>query len=377
MHAISITVGAVSLTEWQSYQIESDLLQDTSAFSFTAHNVGGALAGRVSPHDLVRVYVDGALQLTGYVDAKHHRVDAQGGAVLEIVGRDAFGQLVDVDATPQTIRDKDLEQLSALIASPWVTEWVFENQEWRKKLQYAHGRLKRLLRFGPSRETARVAAAQRNLSKIRSVLYPRIKIEPGEKILEVIKRAAMGAGMHVWLNQAGIGVIARPDYAQRPVQRLCLYPREHQNHKLNNVESVEGTEDWTQRYRTYRQLGYTPNDDATSGEAARHDISETDEAVLEARQIVLPRNTAQNRAQARAELKRTRQQRAFDATELVYVVHGHAQNDALWQVDTIVTVDDAIGGYHGRYYVTRRRFIGDQSGQRTELSLRAPEVWLP
>lgn len=419
---IKIIVGSLEIRDWARYQIESDILQDTDAFSFTAHNNDGWLAGQINPLDEVKVIVDGSIQMSGYVDTVTGTGDAEEGNLLEITGRDRFGQLVDVDARPGVIAGKDLQQIAEQLSTPFVTEWVFENEENRRKMSELKRRIKRLKRFrrrivekafqlslndtgqkfaeiedeqvpvakllghGSDPDGVRfdqaqtkISSAQRNLAQIRSVVFPRVKIEPGEKILEVIVRIAERAGMAVWQTAEGVGIIARPQYDQLPAFKLFYLPLENPDRHLNNVKQASTSWDGSERFRSYTMGTFAPNDDNNAESTQRYRLTETDNGVqLSDRVLYVGGRGSQNRKQAKAELRRDVQRREFEAEEHVYTVEGHRQGDLLWQQDTICSVMDKINGVEGKYYVTRRRFVGDENnGQTTEVTLRRPEIWLP
>jgi prophage tail gpP-like protein len=155
-----------------------------------------------------------------------------------------------------------------------------------------------------------------------------------------------------------------------------LHPSTVDTAKANNVKSWEIARSGREVYASYSFNGTSANTPNAYGANSHHDLSATGTAGLDRRKIVC--GAGQNRAQARAELERDIQERAFGAEVLNYTVQGHAQDGRLWQIDSLVAVDDQINGVQGSYYLTLRRFVGSRSGgQVTELTLHPKGVLLP
>jgi len=397
------------------YSIESSLLSPADAFSVEVPNPGGKLAGKIAIYDECRVLVDDTVQMTGWIDDINDRP-----GVLELVGRDRFGQIVDCCAEPQTLAGLDLQQIAEKLAAPFVTEWRFDNEENRAKLQTARRKYRYLkgqadqydafvsgssalsqLSFPRKLDDTRLKAAAANLAKIKAIVFPRIKVQPGEKIAEVIQRAAAKTELHVWQAADGAGVIARPNYAQAPQYSVWLYPPDHADKRRNNVKAFAHTRSGRELFGEYRIAGTAANTPTTSGEGSRHEVTRTsswwtDETLrakratqkvaseppevgtcAASRKLIVARGSGQNRQQAQRELDRDIAERQFNAHVLTYTIEGHAQDGRLWQVDTLVSVDDQVTGHSGNWYVVRRRFEGSLGGgQQTELELRQPGLWL-
>jgi prophage tail gpP-like protein len=83
-------------------------------------------------------------------------------------------------------------------------------------------------------------------------------------------------------------------------------------------------------------------------------------------------------AELQAALEADLQERFWASDDLVYVVAGHAQDGLVWRPDSMVQVrDEVLGLDEPRYLVGRRFTMSKREGQRTELRLRRPGVWLP
>lgn len=388
-HDISIRVGGDELREWLSYEIESDLLQPADAFSITFANPAGRLSGRYEPCDPVQVYVDGTLQMTGYVDAITVDVDAQQGAALTVTGRDRFGQLVDVSAEPKTYSNVTLLQLAEAVSDPFVSDWLVDNEKNRAAMLQAKQAIASLQRhraaFEAKYETvdnfvtqykdrqlaSRETKAKANLAKIKASVFFKAKVEPGDTPYEVISRHAQKAGLLVWQAADGAGVIAAPSYDQPPLYSLHLGQGE--SAARNNAKRASVTKDARSRYATYRMQGTSGNTSDNHSGSSRHKAEAYDAQIpLERTQILTEDVSSIAEAQSRA--TREMQQRRFEGLELQYTTKGHSNSGALWQVDTLCRVNDALSAIEGNYYVTRRRFSGGPGGQVTDVTLHESGV---
>jgi prophage tail gpP-like protein len=402
---VRIRVGSEELTDWTAYQIESNLLQDSDAFTITLANPGGKLKDKVRIHDTVQVLVDSVVQLTGYID-EIHGSGSSGSPELTITGRDRFGQLVDTMPAPQSIAGKDLRQIAIDLSAPFVTIWIHDNSDNRRKLLQTKRKLARLkrhqkflktqemrievdstgqtfYRIGPDQvkiktTKGRIDKATAYLNKIKKDLFPRVKIEAGESVMEVLVRLAAKSGFLVWQAANGDGIIARPDYLQDAMYDLRLYSRDDVDYQRNNVIEYDVRRDGRDRYRSYRAMGYSANTKNTSGTGSRHDVSLTDDEVtLAARQYTVALDNSSKRKEVSEQLQRERDRREFESEIATYTVNGHRQNGIIWQVDARCSVDDRINNITGKLYIVRRQFVGDDEGQRTEIELRRSGVYLP
>ncbi len=399
-HEVRILVADQEFFNATQWSIESDIMQSADAFSITVANPYGGSSSKVATHDAVKVLVDETVQMTGWIDDLNLRGGADSGASIEIVGRDRFGQLVDVSATPKSYANKDLSQIAKELSDPFVTTWHVDNEANRlalvrakrkhrtaKKQKEAYDRYARdteLLRLAlepvaatRAADKKRLTKAKANLARIKAVLFPRIKVSPGESPMEVIERAADKTGMMVWCAADGAGIIARPNYDQAPLYQLQLHPSTMQTATANNVKSWDHQLSGRELFATYRLSGTSANTANANAAQSHHDIDDTDSNVALARHKLIV-GSGQNKAQSKNQLVKDKQLRQFNATVLNYTVQGHGQGGLLWEVDTLVSVDDRVNGIQGDYYLTRRRFVGSkQGGQETELTLHQKGILLP
>ncbi len=385
---VHIVVNGEELRDWRSYEIESDLLQPADSFSFTAANTSGKNSERFNLFDSVSVVIDGVVQMQGYVDEITRGATADGGPTLTVVGRDQFGQLVDVCAEPKQYRSVSLLRLAEEIAETWVPSWEVENERNRVELLRVKRELASLRRhrdslnpgpvadFGPRALVVKEELRKARLAELKASLFQHVKIEPGERVYEVLERAARKLGYLVWAAVDGSGIIGKPNYNQQPLFELQHHPSNSARSRANNVEQSEVSERGAERYSSYRFLGTAGNTRQNFGVSSRLDATVEDTEVPLTRPLI---ETVDSRNQQDTVKQATRdmQRRRFDGLELGYTVRGHRNRGLLWQIDTLARVHDTVNGIEGSYYVVSRRFVGNDQGQTTQVRLRRPGTLLP
>lgn len=332
-------------SEWKNYAIESDIFTPADAFSFTASNMEGEMAGVINKGDLVKVLVDGNPEMVGHIDDVAYQTEPKD-ATVEYTGRDLFGFLVDCSAQPQSLKEQTLKTLAEKLTADWIIEWRVNND----------------------------------------VTLPRIKkmkIEPGENVLEVLQRFASKADMLVWLEPDGTGVIGKPDYTQTPLYNFYLFV-DKSNAKLNNVESSTVTQTWRDQFSSITVCGQSANSRSIWGKGGRSKfkaISAIENELRVNRPLVMTDGDCASIKQAKQRANLEMARRRFESESLEYTVKGHYQLDAFgvkqyFHADRLANVVDEPAGIEDIYYITRRRFYGDESGQRTDLSLRQKGIYL-
>lgn len=342
---VKIVLADTELSTWIRYEIESDFLRPANAFSLTASNREAELAGQVLPGDECKVIVDDTVQMAGYVDEVNYSVGEQG-SMVEITGRDRFGQLMDNSAPLLSLKKRTLKQICEQLTSNWIDSWE---------------------------------------SDITLSQISRIKIEPGETIMNVISRLAKKEDALIWLDPDGTGHIGRPNYSQSPLYQLICRKKSNPNSKRNNIISGSMRTSWTDRYSSITVHGTTGNTAANYATSSRYRGIATDDQIQQNRSLIMSDGDIKNVAQAKARAELEVARREFDAITWDYTVRGHygelpdgkgGKKESLWEINTIVDVDDEFSETNAPCWVLRRRFRGDDSGRYTDLELRAPDVWM-
>jgi prophage tail gpP-like protein len=370
---IAVVVNGTRYSEWMSYQIDSDLLTFADAFSLTLANPDGVLAGKFKRYDEVKVLVDGTVQMTGWLDEIDWRVDPHQGSVVELTGRDRFGQLCDCCCDPHSYYNIPIQLLAEKMGSPYVNAWQFHNEQNRRQMLYARAKHPTAPKANTDTSaTLKTANETRARSQVKHA-----KIEPGDTRIEVLKRGVESCGLWTWCAADGTGVLARPNYAQAALYHLYLYPPSHPDRHRNNVLSAQCTHSGHERYTVYRITGHMKNSVRDYGEKITFDRSQKDVSLSTLERQYIFTGHGQSYAEIKLELDTDIARRAFESESLTYVVPGHKQGQLYYQIDTLCSVDDKVTGYSGVYYVTGRRFRGDTAGgQTTEITLRQKGIWL-
>lgn len=343
---VKLIVGGEELTGWDQWEVESDLLYPANVFSISAQNKAGRLASKPRPGDAFKLMLDGKKTMVGYVDDVVHDTD-ENEARVSVNGRDNFGPLVDCSATPKTHRNVTLLTLAQTLTAPWSLTWATNSA-------------------APTLKT-----------------HKSVKVDPGESIMDVLQRVAEKERVLLWCAADGTCYIGRPSYSLAPVHRLRLHLPASGQTGDNNVMTSRVTRSWRDRFATITVAGTGANDANACARTSHRRYVITDSGVASARPMIMINGDIRTLDQAKTLATLEYQKRLRDSVELEYSVPGHygtpateSQSPALFDVDQRVDlVDEPAGISSAKVLLIRRRFVMDESGPRTDLSLAA-EVWM-
>lgn len=364
--AVTLIVGAdrQEFSTWKSYEVESSLLEPANAFHFNLANVDGELAGVIGKGDPVQILIDGQPIMVGRVDDVEYDGD-DGGDVVQITGRDLFGYLVDCAAPLQIYREQTLLQVAEKMCSPaWGITW-----------QVATGTTLR------RRTSAKIVEDEDTFLGVTLERHQqRTKVEPGERVAEVLQRLGDKESVLIWLTRDGTALIGKPNYDQAPRYQIYRYLNANPLAKThNNTLSAQVRESWREQYSTITVHGTSGNTAVNYGKSSRRRAVAT-EIDIDDRDLILVSGDCRTLAQAQARADKEKGRRAFEALALSYTMNGHYGvrdgGEALWECNTIAEVVDEYSDQQGRFYVSRVRYTGDENGQRTSVELHPPGVWL-
>jgi len=342
----TLVVDGEEFNDWQRYEIESDMLQPADAFSFTAANDDAQMAGKINKGDRFKLLMDGELQMVGHVDDVVYVTDRQGSRV-DIRGRDDFSALVDCSAPLISRNNQTLLMLARELTEDWIENWELQ-------------------------------------SGVGITYISKIKIEPGEKILDVLQRFAAKDKVLIWMTAGGKGHIGRPNYSQAVAHAIRLYKQTNPRAALyNNVIRSSVTQSWRNQYSSISVYGTTGNTAAKYGRGAHSKTTSTEASITSARPLIITDGDIRDikDAKARADLEVAR--RLMEATRAEYTVKGFygqppeaGAESVLYQQDHLVDVEDERSGVKAVYFTTRRRFTHDENGKHTTLGLFPAGVWM-
>lgn len=337
---VQLLIGGKVHEDWESYEVESDLLIPADAWRVTL----GLQDGRIPP-DVVEgapaeVRVGGETVMVGRVDDKSHSVSKQS-HTLTLSGRDGAAILVDCTAPVFVARLSSLGDIVAKVVRP---------------LGIAKIRID--------------ADATRTREKIN--------VEPGDSAWDVLAHAAEANGLWPWFDPDGTLVIGGPDYSQPEVATLIL----RKSGKGNNVISLEEHTSVNGRYSEITVLGQTHG---TETETGKHALRATakDSGVSWYRPKVVVDHEADNTAVCRDRARKLLADSRLNGYTLSASVKGHRivapgqpADGKLWQSGQRVRVFSEPHGIDGVFFLMARKFTGGRSeGSRTELTLKEDGVW--
>lgn len=340
---VKLRVGSgasvVEWSKWLSFEVESDIRRPADAFSFVSPNIRGENAGKVFPGDVVTISVDDETVMRGRVDDVRYS-DGIDGSQIEVSGRDLFGFLQDCSAVPRQRFNATLLDLAIeMTDNDWgIVTWDGTD----------------------------------------SAPLRRVKIEPGESVWDVLSRLAAKEDLILWMDPNGTARSGKPDYTTPAKYQLARYATTKKKRR-NNIMSGTSSQSWKDVYSTISVYGVT---DSLFGDSpkSRRLFAQAADSSVEDRPLIIVDSDTKTKAAAQRRADKEKGRRQFEATVLKYTVKGFygdlqgARN--LWTPNTLVSVDDEITGASGAYYLSRRRFIRDDSGDRTELELHVKGVWL-
>ena len=365
---ITCKLDGILFEEWTSAEVSRDMKDMAGAFSFTLRDDTRSIAAlafatmsaayRTRPGAKAEVFVDGQLELVGWVDKVSPEID-EGSAQVTIEGRDKTGDLVDsaalVDGAPE-FKNVKLEDAATRVAAP----------------------------FGLS---------------VRSEIdtgepFARYSLDLGETAFSAIEKGARSRHAHVLSDGIGGVVITRTGKTRAPADLKLpgnvLSSSGSFDHKGRHSETiVRGQGEFAGKDRTAQPLidpagtpvapGAREPGDGSATEKERKGTAATgrakDDEITRYRPIVhLARSkAAATPAQDEADW-RMRTARG-ESEELSYTVKGHSANGRRWRVNELALVDDAFQGINRDMLISKVVFSEDAESRKTALTVTSPEAF--
>jgi prophage tail gpP-like protein len=357
---VALLVGGKAHDEWESYEIDSDLLTPADAWRVRLGlSEDSLLPANVTPGAPVQVRIGADLVMTGRIDDVRVRLDKRSHS-LEILGRDNAATLLDCSAPLTGGRKLDLAEIIAKVVRPL----------------YPTGGLTKI-RIDADKAVTR----QRE----------KINVEPGDTAWDTLAHIAEANGLWPWFEPDGTLVIGGPDYSDAtnpPVAVLVLNPRkvgEPNGTGETNVESMERRESVAERYSTITVLGQTHGTEEEDGKNGLK--SSAVDADLEARwprRKIVTDYEADSVAVCRSRSQKLLADSRLKGFELRVEVQGHHINaptmpghGKLWTPGQRVLVYAPPVGVVGTLFLMARTFcLSRGGGTTTRLSLREDKVWI-
>jgi prophage tail gpP-like protein len=331
---VTLLIGNRAHSDWESYEIDSDLMTPADAWRVSLGMPSRALPPFVAPGEPVQIKVGNDTILSGRIDevgqalGKHDHT-------LDISGRDGAAVLVDCSAPIFTARQIGLEEIIAKVVRP----------------------------LGLTKIRIDAAATSRR---------EKIHVEPGESAWAVLQSAAEANGLWSWFEPDGTLVVGGPNYSKPPVATLTL----RFDGKGNNVESLTLTQSIADRHSEITVLGQTWGTERADGQHAIK-YTQKDTGVAWYRPRIELDHEADTIAIARARARKLLSDERLSGLTLQAVLKGHRTPDGqLWSPGQRVTVTSEPHRIDGIFFLMARRFsLSRTDGTLTHLTLKEDGVW--
>lgn len=337
---VQLLIGGQFHEDWESYEVESDLLTPADAWHVSIGIQGGKVPPGVVEGAPVEVRVGGETVLTGRVDEIDHSI-SKASNTFSLSGRDGAAILVDCSAPVFVARMSSLEDIIAKVVRPLGINKI------------------------------RIDADN---TRIRE----KINVEPGDSAWDVLSHAAEANGLWPWFAPDGTLVVGGPDYSQPEVATLIM----RKSGKGNNIISLDRRGSVNDRYSEVTVLGQTHGTETETGKHALH-ATVKDEGVSWYRPKIVVDHESDNTAVCRDRARKLLADSRLQGLTLTASVKGHRIispgqpfDGKLWEPGQRVRVFSELHNIDGVFFLMARKFTGGRSqGTVTELTLKEDGVW--
>lgn len=339
-NAVRLLIGDLIHDDWESYEVDSDLLIPADAWRVTLSLRDGQLPDAVIPGASVKVLVGDDPVMVGRIDEVSADI-AKDGARFNISGRDGAAVLLDCSSPIFTVRMVSLAEVVAKVVRP----------------------------LGVTVQEIKGASRRRE----------KINVEPGETAWETLTNAAEANGLWPWFEPDGTLVVGGPDYDQAPVAKLVLRTNGRDNNVLHLARrvSIQG------RYSHVTVLGQKHGTDIEQGKHALQ-ATEVDDGVRWYRPKVIVDYEAESEAVCRSRAKKLLLDSRLKGFSLFAQVVGHRivapgqpTDGLLWKPGQRVHVISERHGIDAVFFLMARKFTGGrQQASRTQLELKEDRTWV-
>lgn len=371
-NTVSLVIGGKVHSAWTRYQIDSDFLVPSDAWSVTLGLPDGVFPAAIKRGVPVLVRVGNDVVMSGRIDAVQRRVSRQQ-VSLSVSGRDGAATLVDCASPVFTSRQLSLEEVIAQVVRP----------------------------LGVTNIRLQAESSGRN---------DKVSVEPGERAWDTLERAAAARGLWPWFEPDGTLVIGGPDYTKEPVATLILNRDGRGNNvlDLSDRSSINGTfSELTVLAQGHAQgtksgkaldiididsdeLADSDDDDdglsnimevTGSAENGFHGLRSVvrDSTAPYYRPQVMVAGDADNQAQVDYRARKAMADARLNAYDLTAIVKGHRMdNGLLWQPGQRIRVRSEPHGIDDIFFLMGREFSGGRPDNTvTTLRLKEDGIWIP
>ena len=339
---VTLLIGGQAHADWESFDVDSDLLTPADAWHVTLGQAPGDLPAAVAPGAACEIRIGADTVMRGAVDEVDISVDKSSHR-LSLSGRDGAGVLVDCSAPVFVHRMATLQEIIKAVVVP----------------------------LG-------IAAKRIRISADHPRTREKINVEPGASAWDVLAQSAEANGLWPWFAPDGTLVVGGPDYTTAPVATLVL----RRSGAGNNVLSLEHRVSIAGRYSKVTVLGQTHGTELETGKHAIRGAWQ-DPAVPGNRPKIVIDHECDNTALANDRARKLLADSRLQGVTLTARVKGcritapgEPGDGLLWTPGQRVRVISEPHGIDAVYFLMARNFSGSRgAGATAQLTLKEDGVW--
>ncbi len=363
-HDISVLVDGIQIREFESYAFTSDMLRASDSFSIRIP-FNREVWDLCREDSRIRVLIDNTCMLNGFID---ERLVPEDDEMVEVVGRDIVGRLIQESAPGFSYAGFDVFDLIRQAADPWFKTVTFSNARNRKVM----------------RGRGLKAKAAGEPLKLHGRKKTGTRIEPGQTRWHVIETLCAQAGYLCWSSGDGKElIVGKPNYDQELQYRFFMPAKGSARESESTVRGMGVRRSVADRYSQVIVVGSGVGTDANYGTAnisraasAKNNPLTPDgdgEDFTEPKRLILQREVASH-AEAQELADREMAQRDAKGDMLTVRCAGHGQVIAgayttLFAPDTLASVEDERTGTKGTYLITACTYRSARQGEETLMTL--------
>lgn len=339
--SVRLLIGGLEHSDWEDYDVDSDLLTPADAWHVKLALKDGDLPASVATGASVEIRVGDDPVMVGRIDSIEDEV-SKNGLHIGISGRDGAAVLLDCSAPIFVARMASLDEIIIkVVRALGITKY-------------------------------RIDAAS---TRVRE----KINVEPGDSAWEVLTNAAEANGLWPWFEPDGTLVVGGPDYDKPPVATLIL----RRSGKGNNVLSLRRRNSIQGRFSEVTVLGQCHG---TKTETGKNAIKSTqkDKGVSWYRPKIIIDHESDSVAVADDRARKLLSDSRLKGFSLFAEVEGHrivapgqAADGLLWTPGQRVHVISERHQIDDVFFLMARKFTGGRhQGPRTHLTLKEDKTWV-
>lgn len=340
-NTVRLLLGGEEHNDWESYDVDSDLLTPADAWRMTLGLKDGDLPASVITGTPVEIRVGDDPVMVSRIDSVDDEA-RKDGLRITICGRDGAAVLLDCSAPIFVARQVTLLEIIDKVVRPLgITKFRIDADSTRTR--------------------------------------EKINVEPGDSAWQVLTNAAEANGLWPWFDPDGTLVVGGPDYTTPPVATLIL----RRSGQGNNVLSLRRHNSIAGRFSEVTVLGQAHG---TERETGKHAIKSTqiDAGVAWYRPKIVIDHEADSEAVATDRARKLLADSRLRGFTLGAEVAGHriaapgeASDNLLWTPGQRVRVISERHAIDDVFFLMARKFSGGRNeGQRTQLTLKEDKAWV-